>query len=358
MKSLEEVIDQYYDLSKSDAIKQENPVAIIALGEDGAGRDVVASFAKDELNHRGGSISIDQDFVNSADPHLEKSNHVISELISKASDDKYNLLINKNFDDSKELSELTKDLKSKGYEVDIRTIASPVEINKHKSLEEEVTNTLLFNKNSNKGKTQDVEGFLKAAEDSLDVNKIHIYDRVGNEVFNNERIENGKDWIKQDHPYNIFNFEKNKPLQRSEEEYLQLAQNELNALKASPIFSKLQMDLSKNNLKEREKILSLDQPNFIRESNNYKDIQHGIVVSESEKDFVLKINDHVGIRYEKSELDKNNESKSLELRRGQELYINNGAESSSILNEQEIQHFQMMNSQQDIENQVEHDHGR
>ena len=45
-------------LSNAHCKEQENPKAIITVGEEGSGKEVLALQAQDELSHRGGSVLV------------------------------------------------------------------------------------------------------------------------------------------------------------------------------------------------------------------------------------------------------------------------------------------------------------
>ena len=49
-------------LTNSHCESQENPKAIITLGEQGSGKEVLALEAQDELSHRGGSVLVGADY--------------------------------------------------------------------------------------------------------------------------------------------------------------------------------------------------------------------------------------------------------------------------------------------------------
>lgn len=52
-------------LSNAHCTEQEKPKAIIAIGEQGSGKEVLALQAQDELSHRGGSVLVGTDYYKS-----------------------------------------------------------------------------------------------------------------------------------------------------------------------------------------------------------------------------------------------------------------------------------------------------
>ena len=49
-----QLINKYFDVSKEQAISQEHPIAIITIGAENSGKEVITAQAQDELSHRGG----------------------------------------------------------------------------------------------------------------------------------------------------------------------------------------------------------------------------------------------------------------------------------------------------------------
>jgi deoxyxylulose-5-phosphate synthase len=207
-----DLFDKYFSMSKTQAIQQEKPIAILTVGQESAGKEVITAQAQDELSHRGGSILIDPSLITVADPQQneDEKSKKISELIDKASSDKYNLVINQEYKDENEIDKLSKSLKDKGYEIDVRSISAPQEIidhrestNKIKDIEENIE------KSASSILHEDKTGsILKHLEATDHIDKISIYDRVGNEVYSNEKNPDGETWLKQKEAYNIYNFEK------------------------------------------------------------------------------------------------------------------------------------------------------
>ena len=52
-------------LSNAHCKEQENPKAIITVGEEGSGKEVLALQAQDELSHRGGSVLVGENYYKS-----------------------------------------------------------------------------------------------------------------------------------------------------------------------------------------------------------------------------------------------------------------------------------------------------
>ncbi|RRR21801.1 hypothetical protein CVV73_24530, partial [Enterobacter hormaechei] len=76
----------------------------------------------------------------------------------------------------------------------------------------------------------------------------------------------------------VYNFETNKPLAKSEAEYLLLAQHQLKELKDSHTMINEQFkEIDQNKGIEIKKLeLTLEKPKYIRQAKNFKDVQRGI----------------------------------------------------------------------------------
>lgn len=62
---------------------------------------------------------------------------------------------------------------------------------------------------------------------------------------------------------------------------------------------------------EKNLEINLDPPKIIKDPGAFRDVVHGIVTDESEKDFTLKINNLVGIKYSKDQLKDQLEKKTI-----------------------------------------------
>ncbi|MDN5478788.1 MAG: zeta toxin family protein [Staphylococcus equorum] len=355
-----QLINKYFDVSKEQAISQEHPIAIITIGAENSGKEVITAQAQDELSHRGGSILIDKDLIAVADPQQteQEKDKTIKSLLDSASNEKYNLVINQNFKNEQDFEEVSKGLKNKGYEIDVRTISSPQELNNKRQEEHDLLNIKSLEKSASLIlKEDDTPKLLNHIEKEDLADKVKVYDRVGNEVYSNEKNPDGETWLKQKEAYNVYNFETNKPLARSESEYILLAQHQLKELKDSHAIINSQFnDLSENKVIENKKLeLTLDKPKYIRQAKNFKDVQRGIVVENNEDKLILKLNDTVGIEYDKKQLQQDQKDYST-LRLGQELHINHSGNSPQMMNEQEIMDYHI--TQNDQSHDIGLDHSR
>ncbi|MCY3122164.1 Zeta toxin, partial [Acinetobacter baumannii] len=189
---------------------QEHPVAIITIGAENTGKEVITAQAQNELSHRGGSILLDKDLISVADPQQtehEKYN-TFKDLLEKASNEKFNLVVNQDFKSESEFKDISKNLQSKGYEIEVRTIASPNEINQKRQEEHELLNLNLKGLEkiaSVPFKEDSTEKILSQIDKEDIVDKVKIYDRVGNEVYSNEKNPDGETWVKQKEAYNVYN---------------------------------------------------------------------------------------------------------------------------------------------------------
>lgn len=355
-----QVINKYFDVSKEQAISQEHPIAIITIGAENSGKEVITAQAQDELSHRGGSILIDKDLIAVADPQQteQEKDKTIKSLLDSASNEKYNLVINQDFKNEQDFEEVSKGLKNKGYEIDVRTISSPQELNNKRQEEHDLLNIKSLEKPASLIlKEDDTPKLLNHIEKEDLADKVTVFDRVGNEVYTNEKNPDGETWLKQKEAYNVYNFETNKPLARSESEYILLAQHQLKELKDSHAIINSQFnDLSENKVIENKKLeLTLDKPKYIRQAKNFKDVQRGIVVENNENKLILKLNDTVGIEYDKKQLQQDQKDYST-LRLGQELHINHSGNSPQMMNDQEIMDYHI--TQNDQSHDIGLDHSR
>ncbi|AGQ12300.1 zeta toxin family protein [Acinetobacter baumannii] len=350
-----QVLSKYFDISKENAIAQEHPVAIITIGAENTGKEVITAQAQNELSHRGGSILLDKDLISVADPQQtehEKYN-TFKDLLEKASNEKFNLVVNQDFKSESEFKDISKNLQSKGYEIEVRTIASPNEINQKRQEEHELLNLNLKGLEkiaSVPFKEDSTEKILSQIDKEDIVDKVKIYDRVGNEVYSNEKNPDGETWVKQKEAYNVYNFETNKPLAKSEAEYLLLAQHQLKELKDSHTMINEQFkEIDQNKGIEIKKLeLTLEKPKYIRQAKNFKDVQRGIVVETSQDKLILKLNDKVGIEYDMKQLQKE-QKEFTNLRLGQELHINHSGNTPEMMNEQEIMDYHITQNDQSHE---------
>ncbi|AFI97402.1 hypothetical protein ABTJ_p0022 (plasmid) [Acinetobacter baumannii MDR-TJ] len=199
-------------------------------------------------------------------------------------------------------------------------------------------------------KEDSTEKILSQIDKEDIVDKVKIYDRVGNEVYSNEKNPDGETWVKQKEAYNVYNFETNKPLAKSEAEYLLLAQHQLKELKDSHTMINEQFkEIDQNKGIEIKKLeLTLEKPKYIRQAKNFKDVQRGIVVETSQDKLILKLNDKVGIEYDMKQLQKE-QKEFTNLRLGQELHINHSGNTPEMMNEQEIMDYHITQNDQSHE---------
>lgn len=354
-----QLINKYFDVSINQAISQEHPIAIVTIGPENSGKEVITAQAQDELSHRGGSILIDKDLLSVADPQQtpQEKDSKFNDLVNKASDKKYNLVINQEYSSNSEFDLMSKSLKEKGYQIDVRTMSSPHEINTKRKEEHELLNLHKLNLDTKIEFSIKEDGtgqLLDHIENHDLADRVKVFDRVGNEVYNNEKNPDGETWLKQKEAYNIYNFEKNKPLAKSEAEYVLLAQHQLREIRASHTMINAQaQDLALNkNIETKPLELTLEKPKYIRQSKNFKDVQRGIVIEANENHVILKLNDTVGIEYDAKKLKDQKEYSNLRI--GQELHINHSSNNPELMNEQEIMDYHIMHNDQSHDIGIDH----
>ncbi|WP_407324526.1 zeta toxin family protein [Acinetobacter pittii] len=321
-------IEKYFSYSKANVVSQETPTAILTVGAHDSGKDVIVAQAQDELNKKGGSILIDDSIFKVADPQQNKDQS-IHQMISGVSEEKYNLLLNHEFKDEKVLNDITESLKAKNYTVEVRAVSSISTID----------NSLGNNTHSETVRT------IEELEDSKSVDSFKVYDRVGKEVYSNTRNDEGV-WNQKKAGLNIYNQETNKPLSKTEAEYNLLTQQQLKEIENSHISINPRENQNKNINEKSEKNLeiNLETPKIIKDPGSFRDIVHGIVTDESDKEFTLKINNLVGIKYSKDQF-KEQLEKDNALYRGRELFINHAGDVPQLMNEKEIQDFHITQEQ-------------
>lgn len=327
-------IEKYFSYTKASVVSQETPTAILTVGSHDSGKDVIVAQAQDELNKKGGSILIDESIFKVADPQQDKD-HSIHQMISTVSNEKYNLLLNHEFKDEKILNDITQSLKEKNYTVEVRAISS----------------TSIKDNSLDQNSHHETVRSIEELENSNSVDRFKVYDRVGKEVYSNARNDEGI-WNQKKAGLNIYNQETNKPLSKTEAEYNLLTQQQLKEIENAHITINSRENQNKNINQKSEKNLeiNLETPKIIKDPGSFRDIVHGIVTDESEKDFTLKINNLVGIKYSKDQF-KDQLEKDNALYRGRELFINHAGDLPQLMNEKEIQDFhitQEQNLQHDV----------
>lgn len=378
-KDFDNFVNSLIKLSSAHSIEQEKPKAIITLGEEGSGKEVLALQAQDELSTRGGSILVGENYYkgftenyisNSRENDIKASKGAINEakylsdkVLNYAIENKHNIVINENTDNVYNIKDVTDKLNSNGYEIELRAMATPHEhslIRRNFQYEDQKGNIGFADHSGNKNfDEKSVETILSMSESEKSVSKVKVFDRVGNEVYANELNPDKQSWFKEPNAENTFKFETEKPLSQSEYQYNQVAWEQLVHMKTAAKAPKSEIDkviAEKESIKEPK--LKQEQENeqqlIVKSPDLYKGVQHGVVVNQNEDHVVMKINRFTAIKYDRDRLqDSNNE----ELEVGQQLFINhNGHGGYRVMEEKEAQQFheqqefsQTQNQQQDIE---------
>ena len=360
------------DLSSNHCETQENPKAIITIGEDGSGKEVIALQAQDELSKRGGSVLVGSNYFK---PHTEnyiknvksddkstsissenEAKHISDKVLEHAIDNKHNIVINENSENPYEFKKTTEKLKDSGYEVELRAVATPHE---HSLLRK---NLQYENQKGNFGfgdhkdiKTFDIKGMdeiLDIAETKNLVDKTKVYDRVGNEVYSNELNQDHKTWFKAEKADEAFQFEQNKPLGKSEYQYNQVAWEQLVHMKMSAHAPKDEVNKTilekeanqnpeheKNGLDKNKNISDL----IVKSPESFKGVQKGEIVENAENSVLMRINRFTAIKYPKDRLSNMNDQ---DLEVGQQLFMNHGLQGElKVMEQQEIQHYESQENQ-------------
>ncbi|HAV3525366.1 TPA: toxin, partial [Acinetobacter baumannii] len=220
-------------------------------------------------------------------------------------------------------------LKSKNYTIEIRAVSSfpPNENSLDKNTHPETLRA------------------IEELENSKAVDSFKVYDRVGKEIYSNIRNDEGV-WNQKKAGLNIYNQETNKTLSKTEADYNLLTQQQLKEIENAHLTINPRENQNKNINGKSEKNLeiNLDPPKIIKDPGSFRDVVHGIVTDESERDFTLKINNLVGIKYSKDQL-KDQLEKDNNFYRGRELFINHAGDLPQLMNEKEIQDFHITQEQ-------------
>lgn len=354
-------------LTNSHCESQENPKAIITLGEQGSGKEVLALEAQDELSHRGGSVLVGTDYYKThSENYLEnvkvddrstsinsikEAKYISDRVLDHAIENKHNVVINENNENPYDFKATTDKLKSAGYEVELRTIATPHEhsLLRNNMQYEDQKGNLGFgdHKAIQEFDQKGMSEILEVSEKSKLVDKVKVYDRVGNEVYNNELNPDGETWLKKESASETYDFEKNKPLGKSEYQYNQVAWQQLVHMKMSSHAPKSEIDLTIQE-KESHKDIQYEQGDkdktrdisslVIKSPESYKGVQQGELVDQDENHILMKINRFTAIKYSKDRVQDTNDQ-DLEI--GQQLFINHGLHGDyKVMDQQEIQQHQ------------------
>lgn len=355
------------NLSSGHCEPQEHPKAIITIGEQGSGKEVLALQAQDELSHRGGSVLVGSEYFKAHTENYiknlksndreanenskEEAKYLSNKVLDHAIENKHNVVINENNESNFDFKNTTDKLNKAGYEVEVRANATPHE---HSLLRsnlqyEDQKGNLGFgdHKGIQNFNETNIEDILSAAESHKLADKVKVYDRVGNQVYNNELNADGETWLKTDKAVDTYNFEINKPLAKSEYQYNQVAWQQLVHLKMSSHAPKDEIDQLIGE-KEAHKDIQYEQSDketnrdvaslIVKSPELYKGVQHGELVDQDENHLLMKINRFTAIRYSKDRLPDLNDQ---ELEIGQQLFMNHGLHGDyKMMDQQEVQQHQ------------------
>ena len=123
----------------ADALSAAKPKAIVLAGQPGSGKNGLTKAAMAEFEQSGGAVIVDTDLLRANHPEYATLNHAddrtaaafvqtdagkwADELIIDASDGRRNLIIDGTLKNPNNAVQLCRDLKAKGYEIEIRALA-------------------------------------------------------------------------------------------------------------------------------------------------------------------------------------------------------------------------------------------
>src|SRR5690606_24916316 len=145
----------------------------------------------------------------------------------------------------------------------------------------------------------DISQILESAEEHNLADAVKVYDRVGNQVYSNQKLTGEDGWEKPNEASKTFDFEMNKPLSKSEYQYNQVAWQQLVHLKNNVQSSTDEIEKSFKE-KENEAISKKELGQLIiNTTEKYKGVMQGEIVDQYEKSIVMRINRFTAIRYDK-----------------------------------------------------------
>lgn len=358
-------------LSNAHCKEQENPKAIITVGEEGSGKEVLALQAQDELSHRGGSVLVGENYYKSfsenylstiktndikATKESEKEAKYLSDkVLDHAISNKNNVVINEKSENPYDYKEVTDKLHENGYEVEIRAMATPHEhsLIRNNTQYEDQKGNLGFgdHKTIKDFNPKSIEEILSSSESEKTADKVKVYDRVGNQVYNNELNPDKETWFKEPGAKDSFKFETEKPLGKSEYQYNQVAWEQLVHMKSSVKAPKSEIEKT---IAEKEAYTEKQLNNdgldpkeignlVVKSPDLYKGIQQGQLVDQDENHVLMKINRFTAIKYDRDKLQNTNDQ-DLEI--GQQLFMNHGGHGEYHLMDQKEAQQQLQQEQQ------------
>ncbi len=358
-------------LSNAHCTEQEKPKAIIAIGEQGSGKEVLALQAQDELSHRGGSVLVGTDYYKSytenytseiskndiqATKNSEKEAKYLSDkVLDNAITNKNNVVINEKSENPYDYKEVTDKLHANGYEVEVRAMATPHEqslIRNNTQYEDQKGNLGFSDHKTIKDfDPKSVEEILSSSESEKTADKVKVFDRVGNQVYANELNPDKETWFQDPGATDTFKFETNKPLSKSEYQYNQVAWEQLVHMKSSAKAPKSEIEQTiAEKEAHKENKLTVDGVDkteignlIIKSPDVYKGIQQGQLVDQDESQVLMKINRFTAIRYDR---DKIQNAQDQELEIGQQLFMNHGGHGEYHLMDQKEAQQQLEQEQQ------------
>jgi predicted ABC-type ATPase len=226
------------ELKHTDA--QGQPKAVVIGGQPGSGKSPLAAQALQEFRSSGGAVLIDADVMRSQNPLYHKlakedpqraadlthkdAGQWAMRMTVAAYENNRNLVIDGTMRDPASIQRLTRELKSHGYEVDTRIIASNPEMSFTRAqlrYEQEVQQQgvgRVVNREQHDNAYRGVATTVAKLELDPSIDKISVYDRNQNKLYENHRVDG--QWERPATAAVVFNRERERPLNLDEKKEL------------------------------------------------------------------------------------------------------------------------------------------
>jgi hypothetical protein len=201
-EKIKEIANQEFTRQSKAAHSVELPKYVAIAGQAGAGKTAASQMVRDELRQKGGSIHLDTDIMRETLPLYGKkppaeetqrdAGKIVDELRVLAIENKFNIVEEGTFRDSKWVSSLIEERKSQGYEVELMAVATPpqqslagIYIRYEAEHKENIENPRLVPESFHQ---ISVDGFNQTVRDNAEkFNRTRVTTRAGEILFDSEK---------------------------------------------------------------------------------------------------------------------------------------------------------------------------